>query len=153
MGVLTTLQPPSITMFMIIIRIWKLTQNCTVCCYRMIKHFFSLFSQFQLPSQFRKGHEFHIFNTVVGRGWSLILIMSNSACNTPFAQCSNTLYKMQWRILHSQRDVLLFRSPGSGLFPFICAVSPEPSSFLYEGSLCTLFLLISAFVKQLKFLV
>ena len=65
MGVLTTLQPPSIMMFMIIIRIWKLTQNCTVCCYRIIKHFFSLFSQFQLPSQFRKGHEFNIFNTVV----------------------------------------------------------------------------------------
>ena len=75
--------------------------------------------------------------------------MSNSACNTPFAQCSDTLYEMQWRILYSQRDVLLFRSPGSGSFPFICAVSSEPSSFLYEGSLCTLFLLISSFVKQL----
>ena len=151
MGVLTTLQPPSIMMFMIIIRIWKLTQNCTVCCYRIIKHFFILFSQFQLPSQFRKGMS-SIFSIQLWR-WSLILIMSNSACNTPFAQCSNTLYKMQWRILHSQRAVLLFRSPGSGSFPFICAVSPEPPSFLYEGSLCTLFLLISAFVKQVKFLV
>ena len=151
MGVLTTLQPPSIMMFMIIIRIWKLTQNCTVCCYRIIKHFFSLFSGFSLLLNFGKGMS-SIFSIQLWR-WSLILIMSNSACNTPFTQCSNTLYKMQWRILHSQRDVLLYRSPGSGSFPFICAVSPEPSSFLYEGSLCTLFLLISAFVKELKFLV
>ena len=49
----------------IIIRIWKLIQSCTVCCYRIIKLIISLFSQFQLPSQFRKGREFHIYNTVV----------------------------------------------------------------------------------------
>ena len=39
---------------------------------------------------------------------------------------------------------------GSGSFRFICAVSPEPSSFMYEGSHCALFLLIPAFVIQLK---
>ena len=95
---MTTLQPPSIMMFMIYTYYnskvnYQLANSTQHTCggtssdmfwnrtapyhqtnlethtklhsLLLFKHFFSLFSQFQLPSQFRKGCEFHIFNTVV----------------------------------------------------------------------------------------